>query len=58
MTITDNRPDQDALAQVFADPNCFTFQEIAPGDVSYAVNELLHLAGGYYYARVHRRWGR
>ena len=31
VTITDNRPDQDALAQVIADPNCFTFQEIAPG---------------------------
>ena len=29
--ITDNRPDQAALAQVFADPNCFSFQEIAPG---------------------------
>ena len=31
VTITDDRPDQDALAQVFADPNCFSFQEIAPG---------------------------
>ena len=31
VTITDDRPDQDALAQVLADPNCFTFQEIAPG---------------------------
>ena len=29
--ITGHRPDQAALAQVFADPNCFTFQEIAPG---------------------------
>ena len=29
--ITDNRPDQAALAQVFADPNCFSFQELAPG---------------------------
>ena len=29
--ITDNRPDQAALAQVFADPHCFNFQEIAPG---------------------------
>ena len=29
--ITDHRPDQAALAQVFSDPNCFTFQEIAPG---------------------------
>ena len=29
--ITDHRPDQAALAQVFADPNCFSFQEIAPG---------------------------
>ena len=25
------RPDQDALAQVFADPNCFSFQERFPG---------------------------
>ena len=31
MAITDDRPDPDALAQVFADPNCFSFQEIAPG---------------------------
>ena len=29
--ITDNVPDQAALAQVFADPDCFSFQEIAPG---------------------------
>ena len=29
--ITNHRPDQDALAQVFADPNCFTFQELYPG---------------------------
>ena len=29
--ITDHRPDQAALAQVFDDPNCFSFQEIAPG---------------------------
>ena len=29
--ITDNVPDQAALARVFADPNCFSFQEIAPG---------------------------
>ncbi len=29
--IAAHRPDQAALAQVFADPNCFTFQEIAPG---------------------------
>ena len=31
MAITDNVPDQAALAQVVADPNCFSFQEIAPG---------------------------
>ena len=31
VTVTNNVPDQDALAQVFADPNCFSFQEIAPG---------------------------
>ncbi len=31
VTVTDNVPDQDALAQVFADPNCFSFQEVAPG---------------------------
>ena len=29
--ITDNVPDPSALAQVFADPNCFSFREIAPG---------------------------
>ena len=31
VAITDHRPDPAALAQVFADPDCFTFQEIAPG---------------------------
>ena len=31
VAITDDRPDPAALAQVLADPNCFTFQEIAPG---------------------------
>ena len=29
--ITNNVPDPGALGQVFADPNCFSFQEIAPG---------------------------
>ncbi len=29
--VADNVPDQAALAQVFADPNCISFQEIAPG---------------------------
>ena len=29
--ITDNVPDQAALAQVSANPNCFSFREIAPG---------------------------
>ena len=29
--ITDNVPDQAALAQVAADPNCFSFRELAPG---------------------------
>ena len=29
--VTDNVPDQASLAQVFADPNCFSFQELAPG---------------------------
>ena len=29
--VTDNVPDPAALAQVFADPNCFSFQELAPG---------------------------
>ena len=29
--IVDNVPDQDALGRVFADPNCFSFQEIFPG---------------------------
>ncbi len=31
VTVTNNLPDQAALAQVFADPNCFSFQEIFPG---------------------------
>ena len=31
VTITDDGPDPAALAQVFADPNCFAFQEVAPG---------------------------
>ncbi len=29
--VTNNVPDPDALAKVFADPNCFSFREIAPG---------------------------
>ena len=29
--VSDNVPDPDALARVFADPDCFSFQEIAPG---------------------------
>ena len=29
--ITDNVPDQAAMARVFEDPNCFSFREIAPG---------------------------
>ncbi len=29
--VTNNAPDQTALARVFGDPNCFSFQEIAPG---------------------------
>ena len=29
--VTDHVPDPAALARVFADPNCFSFQEIAPG---------------------------
>ena len=29
--ITNNVPDAGALAQVFADPNCFSFQELFPG---------------------------
>ncbi len=31
VNIVNNAPDPTALAQVFADPNCFTFQEIFPG---------------------------
>ena len=31
VAITDHRPDPAALAQVRADPNCFSFQEVAPG---------------------------
>ena len=29
--ITNHQPDQAALSRVFADPNCFTFQELYPG---------------------------
>ena len=29
--ISNHQPDQDALSRVFADPNCFTFQELYPG---------------------------
>ncbi len=29
--IADHAPDPDSLARVFADPNCFTFQELFPG---------------------------
>ncbi len=29
--VANNRPDPVALAQVFADPNCFSFQELLPG---------------------------
>ena len=29
--VNNGRPDQAALAQVFADPNCFTYQEMFPG---------------------------
>ena len=29
--VTNHRPDPAALAQVFADPNCFSFQELLPG---------------------------
>ena len=31
VTITNNAPDAAALAQVFANPNCFSFQEMFPG---------------------------
>ena len=31
VSITDNVPDAAALAQVFSDPHCFSFQELAPG---------------------------
>ena len=31
VTITNHVPDQDALGRVFADPNCFSFQERFPG---------------------------
>ena len=31
VTVTDNVPDQEALARVFADDNCFSFQELLPG---------------------------
>jgi iron complex outermembrane receptor protein len=31
VNIVNNVPDQAALAQIFADPNCFSFQELFPG---------------------------
>jgi len=31
VTVNNNVPDPAALAQVFADPNCFSFQELFPG---------------------------
>ncbi|MEM1203664.1 MAG: TonB-dependent receptor [Acidobacteriota bacterium] len=31
VNITNNVPDPAALAQIFADPNCFSFQELFPG---------------------------
>ncbi|HLA79130.1 MAG TPA: TonB-dependent receptor [Vicinamibacteria bacterium] len=31
VTVTDGRPDPVALARVFADPNCFSYQEMFPG---------------------------
>lgn len=31
VTVTNNVPDPTALAEVFANPNCFSFQEIFPG---------------------------
>jgi iron complex outermembrane receptor protein len=31
VAVTNNIPDQTALAEVFADPNCFSFQELFPG---------------------------
>jgi iron complex outermembrane recepter protein len=31
VTVTNGVPDPEALAQVFADPNCFSFQEMFPG---------------------------
>ncbi|MEM7277527.1 MAG: TonB-dependent receptor plug domain-containing protein, partial [Pseudomonadota bacterium] len=33
VAVTNNVPDPTALGQVFADPNCFSFQEIFPGGV-------------------------
>ena len=31
VSVANGLPDQDALARVFADPNCFSFQEMFPG---------------------------
>ena len=31
VSVTNGLPDQEALARVFADPNCFSFQELFPG---------------------------
>ena len=47
--IIDDRPDQAALARVFEDPNCFSFQEIAPGgftpSFSGVISDLSAVAG-------------
>ena len=40
--ITDNVPDPVALAQVFADPHCFSFQEIAPGGFTPQFGGVVH----------------
>ena len=38
VAVTDNVPDPVALRQVFADPNCFSFQEMFPGGFSWDVS--------------------
>ena len=58
--VTNGSPDSAALAQVFADPNCFSFQEIFPGgftpnfggdvtDVAFLTGLKGQTAGGIYW---------
>ena len=60
VTITNNVPDPTALATVFSDPNCFSFQEVFPGgftpqfggdlvDYAFAAGVKGETSGGWYW---------